>query len=185
MNTQQPDGQSSMTIAEANREFRDQQGRSLEELSRGRSCLVVFLRHSGCTFCREALADIKAAREELESRGVLPVLVHMGDESAGAKMARPYGLDDLPLVSDPERRLYRAYGLQRGGVGQLLGPSVWRRGFEAAILSRHGLGTLGGDGFQMPGVFLIRDGAVLREFRHRTAADRPEYCSLAAGEPAE
>jgi hypothetical protein len=31
---------------------------------------------------------------------------------------------------------------------------------------------------QLPGVFVIQNGAILREFRHRTAADRPDYVAL-------
>jgi hypothetical protein len=30
----------------------------------------------------------------------------------------------------------------------------------------------------MPGVFLIRDGRVVRRFLHATAADRPDYAEL-------
>jgi hypothetical protein len=32
----------------------------------------------------------------------------------------------------------------------------------------------------MPGAFLIHDARVLRAFRHQDAADRPDYCTLAA-----
>jgi hypothetical protein len=37
---------------------------------------------------------------------------------------------------------------------------------------------LAGDGLQMPGVFLLHRGKVLREFRHESAADRPDYVTL-------
>ena len=38
--------------------FHDQHGRTLQQLSDSQPVLVVFLRHSGCTFCREAVADL-------------------------------------------------------------------------------------------------------------------------------
>jgi hypothetical protein len=41
------------------------------------------------------------------------------------------------------------------------------------------MGRLMGDGFQMPGVFLVHHGVVLRSFRHETAAQRPDYRALA------
>jgi hypothetical protein len=41
------------------------------------------------------------------------------------------------------------------------------------------VGRLAGDGFQMPGVFLIFKGEVIRSYRHHTAADRPDYINLA------
>lgn len=178
-----PRGTRALSLAEANRQFRDQRCETIETLSRDRDCLIVFLRHSGCTFCRETLADLQRQRVVLEKRGVRPILVHMGDEPSGRVFFAAYGLDDWSRISDPECTLYRAYGLGRGRLRQLLGPRVWWRGFQAAILAGHSVGPPGGDGFQMPGAFLVRDGRVIEEYRHRTAADRPNYCDLAARPP--
>ena len=44
-------------------------GASLAELSRQQPILVVFLRHAGCTFCREALADLATQRAAIEKTG--------------------------------------------------------------------------------------------------------------------
>jgi hypothetical protein len=156
-------------------------GRTLGELSRARPQLVVFLRHAGCTFCRETLSDLSRSRQDFEA-GI--VLVHMGedDEQARAFFAN-YGLDDVPRISDPRRQLYTAFGLGRGTFGQLLGPRVWWRGL-VAFLRGHGVGRLAGDGFQMPGVFLLRNGLVVRSFRHGRASDRPDYESLVCEAPA-
>lgn len=160
---------------------RTNQGVTLEEMSTLSPVLLVFLRHAGCTFCREALADLAARRKEIESEGARLTLVHMGSEEHGARFFAKYGLADVPRVSDPDRTLYRAFGLPRGSLGDLFGPKVWWRGFQAAILDRHGVGTLVGDGFQMPGVFLIFHGEVLRSYRHQSAADRPNYMALVTG----
>lgn len=161
-------------------QVRTNEGRSLEETSRDRPALVVFLRHAGCTFCREALSDVAARREELERRGTTIVLVHMSDDSSARDFFRGYGLDDLPRISDPDRSLYRAFGLSRGRLVQLFGPYVWYRGLIAAIAG-HGLGALAGDGFQMPGAFLVHRGRIVRAFRHQSAADRPDYDAIACG----
>lgn len=168
-----------LTLDQANQRFVDQNGNSIRELSRGKTLLIVFLRHSGCTFCREALADLRSQRAQLDAEGVAPVLVHMGDEAAGKAFFEAYSMSDVSRISDPACQLYRAYGLGRGRIDQLLGPAVWWRGFKAAILARHAVGPAGGDGFQMPGAFLVRDGKIVREFRHKTAADRPDYCQIA------
>jgi peroxiredoxin len=175
----EPKATEELSIGSANRRFCDQHGRSIEELSRGRDCLIIFLRHSGCTFCREALHDLCDQRTKIESAGKSPILVHMGDDESGRALFETYGLDDWPRISDPNCTLYRAYGLKRGGLMELLGPSVWWRGFVAAVINRHAIGKAGGDGFQMPGAFLVRDGRIVTEFRHRNAAQRPDYCELA------
>jgi peroxiredoxin len=164
--------------------MKTQHGASLAELSALSPVMVVFLRHAGCTFCREALADIAQARKAIEAEGTRIVLVHMSDESNAERFFDRYGLQDVERISDPERRLYSVFGLRRGALRQLFGWNVWLRGFEAGILRRHGAGLLQGDGFQMPGIFLLADGELHRSFRHRTAADRPDYEAIAGCLPA-
>ncbi len=156
-------------------------GVSLDELSRLSPVLLVFLRHAGCTFCREALADLAERKAEIEGNGTRLVLVHMGSDEHGRRFFARYGLENLPSISDPRKSLYRAFGLPRGGVGDLFGPKVWLRGIQAAILGRHGIGRLVGDGFQMPGVFLLFHGEIVRSYRHQSAADRPDYLQLVTG----
>ena len=155
-------------------------GTSLFDLSRESPLLVVFLRHAGCTFCREALADIAAKRATIESQGVRILLVHMGTDAQGQSTFTHFGVADLPRISDPDRTLYRAFDLSRGSLSQLFGPRVLLRGLRAGIIDRHFVGTLQGDGLQMPGAFLIHNGIIQRAFRHADAADRPDYCELAA-----
>ncbi len=162
----------------------DQHGRTLESLTQDRPLLLVFLRHLGCTFCREAAADVAKQRAAIEREGIIPAFVGMADEKVLGEFLEAYGLGDLPRFADPDRALYRAFGLTRGGLRQLAGPQVLRRGLAAAAPAwlgggGHGAGTLRGDGLQMPGVFLLHRGKVIGGYRHRTAADRPDYSSLA------
>lgn len=154
------------------------QGSSLAELSRQQPVLVVFLRHSGCSFCREALADLSAGGENTEKNGTRIVLVHMGTAASFASFTTSYGLGDVAAISDPERRLYRGLGLRHGKVSQLLGLRVWWRGLKS-FLAGHRPGALEGEGTQMPGVFLIHQARVLRRFIHANAADRPDDAALA------
>lgn len=104
--------------------------------------------------------------------------VHMGSEEEAKAFFARYGLADVARISDPEAKLYRQFGLKRGNWWQLLGPTVWWRGFQSFILSGHKVGKLVGDGFQMPGVFLVDHSQLIREFRHDTSADRPDYEAL-------
>lgn len=157
-------------------------GENLAELSRGAPLLVVFLRHSGCPFCREALADIAQHRGAIQKAGVGIVLVHMFADEFAADYFAKYGLADLPRISDPDCRLYREFGLQRGTHGQVAGPRVWWRGLVATIIKRHGVGRIIGDVLQMPGAFVVHDGEIVRTFEYETSADRPDYAEFATCE---
>lgn len=153
-------------------------GKSVAALSRERPQMLVFLRHSGCTFCREAMADLAACRAGLEAMGTGLVLVHMASPESFSSFARAYGLADVPAISDPDRRLYAGLGLRRGSMRQLLGWRVWWRGFRAFIAG-HGVGKWEGDVAQLPGVFVVRNGQVMHRYEHATSADRPDYVALA------
>jgi hypothetical protein len=102
----------------------------------------------------------------------------ISDGEAAALFSR-YGLGDVSRISDPDPLLYHAFGLQRGRLSQLLSWKVWWRTLIAGIAYRHWAGRLKGDRRQMPGVFLMNNGEVVHEFRHRTAADRPDYTDIA------
>jgi len=159
-------------------ETKDNRGSNLAELSQKHPLLLVCLRHSGCTFCREALADLSVGRASIEKNGTKLVLVHMGTVESFSAFTAKYGLSDVSAISDPERRIYRGLGLRRGKLSQLFGWSVWWRG-QKSFFEGHRPGALEGDGTQMPGVFLIQRGRVVRRFIHADAADRPDYAALA------
>lgn len=159
------------------RRIMSQRGATLLELSRQSPLLVVFLRHSGCTFCREAVADIADHREEIEALGTGIAVVHLG-QSEPVELLNKYDLTDVHSFRDPLCTLYDAFGLSMASFGQLLGPRVWWRGLLAG-LSGHGAGRFGGNVFRMPGVFLLHNGEIVRSYRHKSAADRPDYVELA------
>ena len=161
-------------------ELRSSNGQTLDELSAERPQLVVFLRHLGCTFCRESLSDLSEQRAEIEGQGYGIVLVHMVDDERANDFFSNYGLESLPRISDTDRRLYQMFGLDAGGVRELFGVRVWVRGFVAGLLSGHGIGRVQGNPFQMPGVYVVDHGNILTGFQHNQASDRPNYCSLIA-----
>jgi len=161
------------------REMRSHRGATLEQLSADSPTLVVFLRHTGCVFCREALADLSRQRATIEAAGARLVLVHMSDPLSATLRFERYSLGDVHRYSDPKCVLYRAFGLPRGSFRQVLGAWVWWRGLIAAVLCGHGIGRLEGDGFRMPGVFLLDHGRIMAEHRAVSAADRPDYVDIA------
>lgn len=156
---------------------RDQHGRSLRQLSDDAPLLLAMTRHTGCTFCREMLAEIAEREPEIRQRGYHIAIATMSSPERNAAMASRYGLDQCSWVSDPARTLYRALELRRGRLLELFGPAVVVRGI-AAMLRGHMQSGLDGDGFQMPGTFVLHRGKVVREHRHTNAADRADYDAM-------
>lgn len=150
----------------------------LETMSAERPVLLVCLRHLGCTFSREALADLREQRAAIERTGVRIVIAHLEPPGVAAPVLAQYGLGDVEAISDPRAEIYEACGLRRGGFAQLAAPRVLRRWFQVAVRDRRGAWFTGADVRRMPGAFLVQRGRIRGAFRHHTSSDRPDYVRL-------
>ena len=92
-----------------------------------------------------------------------------------------YNVPDMARVSDPDKRLYRAFGLEQSTLRELAHPRVWWPWFRTAILRGHGVGFAGPNWRQLTGVFVIHRGHILAAIRHRNSAARPDYVALVHG----
>lgn len=155
-------------------------GESLEELSSEQLVMLVFLRHFGCVFCKEALSDLSEAKKAIEQKGARLVFVHMAPDPVADNYFKKYKLSGSIHISNPNKTYYAAFGLMKGSISQLYGLRTWIRGFSAR---KDGyqleLAQELGDSTQMPGIFLIYDKQVLESYIHRNASDRPDYLKLA------
>jgi hypothetical protein len=161
---------------------RTESGASLLELAEASPVLLVFLRHFGCSFCRQAISDVAELRGELERRGVRPVFVHLGPPELAKVYFEYYGLGDVERVNDPEAAAYRLPMFALGRKNpflQALNPVVWAGWLKGAIF-KHGIGKIEGDGHQMPGIFYLSGAKIVRSFKYRTIADEPDYLKLVA-----
>lgn len=154
-------------------------GVSLRQVSRQQPVMLVFLRHFGCTFCREALADISDLREDIERMGLKIVFVHMTDPDTALSFFERYGLTGAEHISDPMCEYYAAFGLVKGSFRQLFGLRSWIRGFQSIVIEGNGFGAEIGDASQMPGIFIIHNGEIRGSFIHQYSSDRPDYLALA------
>jgi hypothetical protein len=92
-----------------------------------------------------------------------------------------HGLADAVRISDPDKHLYRAFGLTDASLSALLHPSVWGPWFRTAILRGYGFGAAGPNWRQLTGTFVVHRGRILAAVRHRNSAERPDYLALVRG----
>jgi len=142
----------------------------------GATSLLVFLRHFGCVFCRETVAELRRASEAADFPPLL--FFFQGTPTEGRAFLRR----DWPTVravADPGLRFYEAFGVERMRWLDMLRPGLWaaERRARAKGLAQ---GDRSGDIWRMPGVFLVRDGRILwaHEFRH--AGDLPDFAAVPA-----
>ena len=142
-----------------------------------RPTLLVFLRHLGCLFCRETVADLRAIAER--EPAYPPVLFFT---QASSTELRAFLRRDWPgarAVADPSRHFYAAFGVERMSPLGLLRPALWNAERRARAKG-HQSGERTGDIWRLPGVFLVEGARVLwsHEFRH--AGDHPEWDRMPA-----
>jgi peroxiredoxin len=155
-------------------------GESVAQFSDNQPVMLVFLRHFGCTFCREGLDELSKKRKNIEEMGTRLIFVHMTDNKTANKYFDEFNLSGAMHVSDPECFYYMQFGLTKGTFTQLFGFQNWARAFNTGVVKGYGWANQIGDGFQMPGVFIIFQREIKSSYRHKYASDQPDYVELAS-----
>ncbi len=126
------------------------------------------------------MGEISKKRKELEAGGRHIVFCHMGQPSLAESFFKKYRLLPVHHVSDPTTYFYQQFGLVKAPPRQIFSFMNFVRGFEASVIKGHGAANPTdssglGDGFQMPGVFLLFDGKIWESYIHKMPYDRPDY----------
>lgn len=159
---------------------KDPDGRDvrLGQLWAQRTAVLVFVRHFGCLFCRQQVADLSAHREQIRSLGAELIVIGHGSIDEARAFRDEHHLT-FPLFTDPGRHAYRALEM-RHGRRTLMSPRVvvhtvtamWR-GFRQTFVA--------GDPLQQGGVVVIAPGGVERyRYISREAGDHPPVSRILA-----
>lgn len=155
----------------------------LSSLWREKPLILAYTRHFGCTQCKEMLDELVAGREQIEQAGLGVAIINQGTPQATALFADEFA-PGLMMLSDPERKAYHAYGLERGNLFQtFLNPQVWsaisksrKKGYRVEPPPE------GQDAMQMSGTFIItRDGKIALPYYYDHIADHPPLSLLLSG----
>ena len=87
------------------REMHTNTGESLYNLSEQQPVLLVFLRHFGCYFCKEAMEDLAILRPRLESNGIRLVFVHMSEFDVATNYFEEFKLKGVTNIKDIQQQI--------------------------------------------------------------------------------
>jgi len=158
--------------------FPSSQGKTLSDLSEERPVLIVFLRHGGCPFCRQVLAQLQALSEQIAQQNMQLAIVHMMDDAQADKLLARYQLQNVHRFSDPERKLYNLFQIKRGNLAETIGPAIWWSGFKTTILSGFLPGIPGKDIQQLGAALILAKGQVVASYFSQNSADIPDWDQL-------
>lgn len=143
--------------------------------------LLVFLRHLGCMFCREMVADLRAAAADAAFPPVVMV-TQSPTEAAAEFFAGRW--PEAVVVADPDRTLYTAFSITRANFGGLFGPVVWSCAVRAVAKGntqapKQTLSPTHGDPWLLSALFLMAPaGRVDWEQRARHAGERADLAAV-------
>jgi peroxiredoxin len=152
----------------------------LGDLWSERPAVLVFVRHFGCVFCRQMAVEIHRERHKFEEADVELAVVGHGTAEQARDFRRMQNVD-LPLLVDPDRRVYELAGAKVATLNELIGPRQILRGLRATIMSRLGQGSIAvhqgriiGHAAQLGGVLVIApDGSVRYAYLSEQSGDNP------------
>jgi len=139
---------------------------------------LVFLRHFGCGCLADRWEALQPALARIASAGATTVAVSQAEPGRSRPVAERRGYD-FPVLSDPERVAYAAYGLLDGEVPTVFGDEAWTPGDRATAekltASRRGTErALVDHAWQLPGEFVIaRGGRLVLTHRAQFCEDFP------------
>jgi len=153
----------------------------LSSLWERRPLLLLFWRHFGCSCGIDRAARLREELEGYRAAGGDVAIVGQGEPLRAARYRTLHALD-VPILSDPERTVYQAFGLLQGTPAQVLfdAPDEFLRCEPEAGLgmsaARHGTDRASvDDPWQLPGEFVIgTDGIIRLAHRYGWCEDYPD-----------
>lgn len=147
----------------------------LGDLWRERPAVLVFIRHFGCLFCREQVAELKDVLPELRSLANV-VIVGNGEPFHAAAFREDESIE-VPLLVDPDLEAYAAAGLRRGIRSSVSLGAV--KNAVRALRGGHRQTSVKGDPWQQGGVLVITpDGVLVYHYVSKTAGDHPDPAAI-------
>jgi peroxiredoxin len=119
------------------------------------------------------VAQLRREKEAFDQLGAQVVLVGLGSVAETAAFKQRFAAP-FTMIADPEKRLFKAFGLKQASTGSLLSAKMAFKGLQA-MAKGHTIGKPQGDVRQLPGVFII-DPAGQLCYSHYAAspADHPQ-----------
>ncbi len=123
------------------------------------------------------MAQVCARREEFEQADVRIFVVSFTDNLEWAEQWIEETCQAFPLLLDPERQLYQAFGLERSLLRSWNLRTLWR--YARYVLSGRKLKGIKGDSAQLGGDFLLDgSGSLIFAYRSHDPTDRPSVDRL-------
>ncbi len=156
----------------------------LSSLWKKQVLILAFTRHFGCPQCKEMVDELVVAAPSIQEKNLALAIVTQGTPEQAMDFCKQRA-PGLLCLADPERKAYKAYGLERASLWQtFLSLKVWlsNRRLKRARGWNVEWPPKGQDAMQMAGTFVIgTDGRIRLPYYYDDIADHPPVDLLLHG----
>ena len=136
---------------------------------REKRVLIGFFRHAGCPFCNLRVHELTKMHEGLKQKGLEMIFFFESKERVLLRSIFHKEVSPIPLISDPEKEWYNAYGLEESGfksaIGHLKGLVQTAVRAKMKGVPMHGMAD-GESISTMPAEFLLDKGLLIKKFHY-------------------
>jgi thioredoxin-dependent peroxiredoxin len=139
------------------------------ESYRDKKVFIGFFRHAGCPFCNLRVHALTKVHKDLQAKGLEMIFFF---ESKGPVLLRSMfhkEVSPIPLIADPEKKMYDAYGLESSGYKSAVShiTTFVQTAFRASAAGVPMHMMAGGESIKtMPAEFLIDKGLIVKEVHY-------------------
>jgi len=133
---------------------------------KGKKVFLGFFRHAGCPFCNLRVHTLTKAHQELKAKGLEMIFFFESKSAVLQRSVFHQEVSPIPLISDPEKQWYDAYGLEASLSKSTLGhmATFARTAIQAKRKSLPMYLMAEGESFStMPAEFLLDEDLVIRK----------------------
>lgn len=132
---------------------------------------IGFFRHAGCPFCNIRVHALTKKHAELKAKGLEMIFFFESQEFLLLKSTFHKEVSPIPLISDPKKVWYSAYGIENSGMKSAVShlTSFVQTAFKARQLGVPIHMMQSGESIStMPAEFLIDKGLLVRKVHYAT-----------------
>lgn len=136
---------------------------------RDKKVMIAFFRHAGCPFCNLRVHTLSKIHEELKAKGLEMIFFFESKEQIILRSSFHRGVSPIPIISDPKKVWYGAYGLESSGYKSALShvTTFVQTAIKAKLkgLPMHPMAD-GESISTMPAEFLLDPGLIIKELHY-------------------
>ncbi|MBD0254783.1 MAG: AhpC/TSA family protein [Cytophagales bacterium] len=136
---------------------------------RDKKVLIAFFRHAGCPFCNIRVHNLLKVHPTLKAQGLEMIFFFESKEKVLLNSIFHREISPIPLIADPEKQWYAAYGLEESGYKAAVShiQTFVQTAFKASGLGLPVHLMAGGESIKtMPAEFLLSQGLLIREVHY-------------------